>query len=134
MNNEERVKYIYYMKIDGVDIVKNYKEDKLQLFFREKPSNDVVCIIHSNGFLQDSGGAYQQKLTQDAIGKMEIMFMIDDILKVWADDTKDIRTSLVKFNQQMVSCEQIMADSLALAANSFQTKEGKRIIKRLRGE
>lgn len=55
-------------EIDGVRIVENADENRVQLFFPGKPSDDARTLLKSRGFRwSPSNGCWQRQLTQAAV-------------------------------------------------------------------
>lgn len=55
-------------KFEGLVVVKNYEEDRLQLLFDDKPEADVRAELKSHGYRwAPSQGAWQRKLTGNAV-------------------------------------------------------------------
>lgn len=55
-------------KFDGGEIVRNLEADRLQIFFDEKPDDELRAALKANGFRwAPSQGAWQRQLTDNAI-------------------------------------------------------------------
>lgn len=55
-------------KFDGGEIVRNLEADRLQIFFDEKPGDELRAALKTNGFRwAPSQGAWQRQLTDNAI-------------------------------------------------------------------
>lgn len=55
------------VEFEGGHVVKNFSEDRLQIFHDEKPSRDVIDSLKSNGFRwSPSNSCWQRQLTDNA--------------------------------------------------------------------
>lgn len=56
------------VEFEGGRVVKNYSDDRLQIFHDEKPSRDVIDTLKNNGFRwSPNNGCWQRQLTENAI-------------------------------------------------------------------
>lgn len=62
-------------KFDGGEIVRNLEADRLQIFFDEKPDDELRAALKANGFRwAPSQGAWQRQLTDNAIRAAKRLF------------------------------------------------------------
>lgn len=66
-------------EFDGGNVIANYEEDRLQVFFDSKPDEKVRTVMKSNGFRwAPSQGAWQRQLTKNAYNSARLIFEIKD--------------------------------------------------------
>lgn len=66
---------------NGLEVVKNYTEDRLQLIFDGKPDADVRSLLKSNGFRwSPKNTAWQRKLTNNATYALTHYVMKQEIM------------------------------------------------------
>lgn len=59
-------------EMNGLTVVKNFEEDRLQLLFDDKPDENVRSVLKSNGFRwAPSQSAWQRKLTNNALASLK---------------------------------------------------------------
>ena len=69
-------------KLNGLEIVKNFTDDRLQLLFDGKPPEEVRTVLKSHGFRwSPRAGAWQRKLTKNAIAAMEYYVMKNEAMQ-----------------------------------------------------
>lgn len=66
-------------EFEGGTVVKNYSEDRLQIFHDSKPSPDVIAALKHNGFKWSrNNGCWQRQLTQNAVyGAARVLYGTD---------------------------------------------------------
>ena len=76
---EAQEKENYEFGFDGGTVVKNYAEDRLQIFHDSKPSPDVIASLKHNGFKWSrNNGCWQRQLTQNAVyGAARVLYGTD---------------------------------------------------------
>ena len=64
------------VEFEGGRIVKNFADDRLQIFHDEKPSADVISRLKSNGFRWSRfNGCWQRQLTDNSYyGAARVLF------------------------------------------------------------
>lgn len=64
------------IEFEGGKIVKNFAEDRLQIYHDEKPSSDVISALKSNGFRWSRfNGCWQRQLTDNSYyGAARVLF------------------------------------------------------------
>lgn len=76
-------------KFDGGEVVMNVAENRLQVLFHEKPSDEMRSELKHHGFRwAPSQGAWQRKLTNNAIYEAKHMKILEPIQKEEAQDMK----------------------------------------------
>lgn len=66
-------------EFDGGNVIANYEEDRLQVFFDSKPDEKVRTVMKSNGFRwAPSQCAWQRQLTKNAYNSARLIFEIKD--------------------------------------------------------
>ena len=76
---EAQEKENFELEFDGGTVVKNYYEDRLQIFHDSKPAPDVIQSLKHNGFRWSrNNGCWQRQLTQNAVyGAARVLFGTD---------------------------------------------------------
>ena len=76
---ESKEKENYELEFEGGSVVKNYSEDRLQIFHDSKPSSDVISSLKHNGFKWSrNNGCWQRQLTNNAVyGAARVLFGTD---------------------------------------------------------
>lgn len=76
---EAQEKENFELEFDGGTVVKNYYEDRLQIFHDSKPAPDVIQSLKHNGFRWSrNNGCWQRQLTQNAVyGAARFLFGTD---------------------------------------------------------
>lgn len=71
---------------NGLKIVRNFTEDRLQLIFEGKPDEDVRTLLKSNGFRWSRKfSAWQRKLTNNAIYSLKHYVMSQEVMQQFKD-------------------------------------------------
>ena len=76
---ESKEKENYELEFEGGSVVKNYSEDRLQIFHDSKPSSDIISSLKHNGFKWSrNNGCWQRQLTNNAVyGAARVLFGTD---------------------------------------------------------
>lgn len=73
------------LQLNGLQVVRNFTEDRLQLLFDEKPADNVRALLKSHGFKwAPSQSAWQRKLTNNAIYSFKHHLMTQEPMKQFA--------------------------------------------------
>jgi len=71
---------------NGLKVVRNFTEDRLQLIFEGKPDEDVRALLKSNGFRWSRKfSAWQRKLTNNATYSLKHYVMSQDVMQQYKD-------------------------------------------------
>lgn len=76
---EAKEKENFEVEFDGGKVVKNFEEDRLQIFHDEKPPVDVISTLKHNGFKWSrNNGCWQRQLTNNAVyGAARVIYGTD---------------------------------------------------------